>query len=84
MKVAAVIAEFHAFHNGHAYLCHTLRESGYTHVVAIMSGNFVQRGECAVLEKMVRTRAALLCGVDLVLELPLPYALATAEIFACG
>ena len=84
MKVAAVIAEFHPFHNGHAYLCHTLRESGYTHVVAIMSGNFVQRGECAVLEKMVRTRAALLCGVDLVLELPLPYALATAEIFACG
>ncbi|MBC8570774.1 tRNA(Met) cytidine acetate ligase [Zongyangia hominis] len=84
MKIAGIIAEYHPFHSGHAHLCGELRARGYTHIAAVMSGNFVQRGECAVLDKWTRARAALSGGVDLVLELPLPYALATAETFARG
>lgn len=83
-KIAGIIAEYHPFHNGHAHLCAALRKKGFTHIAAVMSGNFVQRGECAALDKHTRTAAALLGGVDLVVELPLPYALATAETFARG
>ena len=84
MKVFGVIAEFNPFHNGHEALLMAAREAGYSHCVAVMSGNFVQRCEAAVTEKRVRTNAALHCGVDLVLELPVSHATATAARFAAG
>lgn len=82
MKVAGIIAEYNPFHNGHAYLVQKARENGATHVVAVMSGNFVQRGEPAMFEHSVRTRAALINGVDLVLQLPAVYAVSPAQSFA--
>ena len=82
MKVAGIIAEYNPFHNGHAYLVEKARENGATHVVAVMSGNFVQRGEPALLDRSVRTQAALMNGVDLVLQLPAVYAASPAQSFA--
>lgn len=88
MKIAGIIAEYNPFHNGHAYqIDRTRAEDGgceATHVVAVMSGNFVQRGEPALLPKADRVRMALAGGVDLVLELPAPWALSSAEHFAFG
>ena len=84
MKVFAVISEFNPFHNGHRYLFEQLRLSGATHIVAIMSGSFVQRGEPAVLSKYTRAKCALLGGADLVLELPVVWASSSAQRFALG
>ena len=82
MKVAGIIAEFNPFHNGHKLLVQKAREAGYTHVVAVMSGNFVQRGEPAIFHHSVRTKAALENGVDLVIQLPSVYAMSGAQSFA--
>lgn len=82
--IAAVTAEYNPFHNGHAYQIARTREAGATHIVAVLGGNYLQRGEPALFEKRVRTHAALLGGADLVVELPLPRAMATAERFAGG
>ena len=84
MVTAAIIAEYNPFHNGHVYHAAKAREAGATHIVAIMSGNFSQRGSGAVMEKRQRAHAALLGGVDLVVELPLPYAMGPAQKFADG
>ena len=86
MAVAGVIAEYNPFHRGHAWQLEEIRRrlGADTAVVACMSGNFVQRGDFAILEKHARAEAALLGGVDLVLELPLPWAMAAAERFAQG
>ena len=83
MKVSALIAEFNPFHKGHKLLIDSMREKTDS-IIAIMSGNFVQRGECAVFEKSERAIAAVKNGVDLVLELPSVYALSSAEGFAKG
>ena len=77
-----IVAEFNPFHNGHKYLVDSIKQSENDVVVAVMSGNFVQRGEPAVLDVNKRTKMALDCGVDLVLSLPFPYCSATAEKFA--
>ncbi len=84
MVVAAVIAEYNPFHSGHALHIAQTRRAGATHIVAVMSGNFTQRGAAAICEKRVRAACAMLGGVDLVLELPVPYAMATAQRFAAG
>ena len=84
MRIGGVVAEYNPFHNGHAYQLMELRRAGATHIAVVMSGNFVQRGEPALLDKWTRAEAALLCGADLILELPLPYGAATAERFAFG
>ena len=85
MKTAAVIAEFNPLHNGHAYFLREVRErSAADSIAVIMSGDFVQRGEPALLDKYARAEAALLCGADLVLELPVRYACANAGEFAFG
>lgn len=88
MRIVGVVAEYNPFHNGHArHLEKTrVRDGGCeaTHVVAVMSGSFVQRGEPAVLSKFDRARAALCGGADLVIELPLPWCLSSAEGFAYG
>ncbi|MBR5152688.1 MAG: nucleotidyltransferase family protein [Clostridia bacterium] len=83
MKIAAVVCEYHPFHNGHAYQLKTAREQlGCDGVVGIMSGNFVQRGEPALFPKQQRAKAALLNGMDLVLELPAVQTLQSAERYA--
>ena len=86
MKIAAIIAEYNPFHNGHKYQIDKLREilGEDTAVIAIMSGNYTQRGEIAIADKSVRSRAAVDCGVDLVLELPFPFSMASAEFFSAA
>lgn len=84
MKVCAVVSEFNPFHNGHKYLLSELRKGGFDTVVCIMSGNFVQRGEYAVLDKKIRAAMAVESGADLVLSLPFPWSCASAELFASG
>ena len=84
MHIAGIIAEYNPFHNGHLLLTQAARRAGAEAVVAVMGGNWLQRGGPALFPKEVRARAALLSGVDLVVELPLPYAAATAERFARG
>ena len=86
MAAAGIIAEYNPFHRGHGWQLSALRgQLGQdTDVVAVMSGNFVQRGDLAILDKHARAEAALSCGVDLVLELPSPWSCATAERFAQG
>ena len=84
MKICGIVAEFNPFHNGHAHLLRETRQllGEDTGIVCCMSGNFVQRGQCALLPKHLRAKAALQSGADLVLELPAPYALRSAEGFA--
>lgn len=85
MKVNAVIAEYNPFHNGHKYHLERSRQlTGADHTIAVISGNFVQRGAPALVDKHTRARMALLNGADLVLELPAVYATASAERFAAG
>ena len=81
-KVAAIIAEYDPFHNGHRYHIDKTRENGATHIIAIMSGSFTQRGDAALHDKHFRARQAVLGGVDLVIELPYPFCCSCAEIFA--
>lgn len=84
MKIAAVISEYNPFHFGHKYLLDRTREAGATHIVSVMSGNFVQRGDLAIFDKYSRTKTALENGTDLVIELPARYSLMSAEGFARG
>ncbi len=84
MKIAGIVAEYNPFHNGHAYHIRAARDAGATHIVAVMSGDFTQRGEPAVTGKWVRARMALLGGADLILELPGAWSMSSAERFARG
>ena len=86
MKIAGIVAEYNPFHTGHAYqiACTRERLGEGCAVAAVMSGNWVQQGDCAIADKWTRARLALLGGVDLVLELPTVWAAATAESFARG
>ena len=84
MKTVAIISEYNPFHNGHLYQISRIREEfgQDTAIIAIMSGNYTQRGEIAVMDKWERAEAAVLCGANLVLELPFPYSMSSAEFFA--
>ncbi|MBR2619238.1 MAG: nucleotidyltransferase family protein, partial [Firmicutes bacterium] len=85
MKVLGITAEYNPFHNGHKYHIEKSREmTGADCVVAVMSGNFTQRGEAAILDKWERSRLAVENGVDLVVELPFIYACSKAQSFAEG
>ncbi|MFV9567404.1 MULTISPECIES: nucleotidyltransferase [Thermoanaerobacter] len=85
MKILGIIVEYNPFHNGHLYHLQTSKElTKCDYTVAVMSGNFVQRGEPAIVDKWKRTMMALKAGVDLVIELPVVYATSTAENFAYG
>ena len=81
MQVTAIIAEWNPLHRGHLLPVQAARQQGATHIVAILSGNFVQRGEPALCPWQYRAAAALSSGVDLVLQLPLPYAVSTLQRF---
>ncbi|MCR5691440.1 MAG: nucleotidyltransferase family protein [Eubacterium sp.] len=85
MKVTGIICEFNPFHQGHKYLMEEARsQTGSSFLVCIMSGDFVQRGEPAAIDKYQRTRMALEGGADLVFELPTRFALSSAGDFARG
>lgn len=85
MKICACICELNPFHNGHEYLLREARRlTGADYIVAVMSGNFVQRGLPAICDKYARTKQALMGGADLVVELPAMYATASADYFAQG
>lgn len=84
MIVAGIVAEYNPFHHGHAYQLEQTKLAGATHTVAVMSGNFVQRGEPAIAFKHARAKMALANGVDLVVELPAPWAGSAAMTFARG
>ncbi len=86
MKTVGIVAEYNPFHKGHALHIAKTREilGEDAAIVCVMSGNFIQRGEPAIFAKHTRAEAALYGGADLVLELPLPYVLSSAEKFALG
>lgn len=85
MKIIGIIAEYNPFHNGHAYQIEEIRRRTQAdYIVVAMSGDFVQRGAPAIVDKYARTRMALSCGADLVIELPVLWATASAESFAAA
>lgn len=85
MKVSSIIAEYNPFHNGHLFhLEETRRITSSDYIIVVMSGNFMQRGTPALIDKFMRAEMALSCGADLVLELPSYYAVGSAEYFSMG
>lgn len=83
MNVIGIIAEYNPFHNGHAYqIAHVRKNLHADYIVVATSGDYVQRGEPALLDKYTRARMALSSGADLVLELPVLWSTASAELFA--
>lgn len=84
-RVLGIIAEYNPFHNGHLYhLQKSIEETESDYVIAIISGNFVQRGNISVINKWKKAEMALKCGVNLVIELPTLYSISSAENFASG
>lgn len=85
MKACGIVAEYNPLHTGHVYQMNKARQRSQADcIIVVMSGNFVQRGEPAVIDKYARTKAALEAGADIVVELPVFYALSSAENFARG
>lgn len=85
MTIAAIIAEYNPFHNGHEYMIQKVKEeTGADYVIAVMSGDFTQRGIPGIADKHTRARMAVSCGADAVFELPVRFATASAELFATG
>ena len=86
MKIIGIVAEYNPFHLGHElHIRESRRLAGEDScVLVVMSGDFVQRGEAAMLSKFSRAEAACRCGADLVVELPIPWSLSSAEGFADG
>lgn len=85
MKIIGIIAEYNPFHNGHTYQIEKIKkETDADYVIVAMSGDFVQRGTPAIVDKYTRAKMALLGGANLVLELPVLFATASAELFAMG
>ena len=82
MSKFGIVCEFNPLHNGHEYLIRCAGQLGASSITCVMSGNFTQRGEFAVVDKYARAEAAVSCGADLVLELPFPWSGASAEYFA--
>ena len=85
MKAIGIVAEYNPFHNGHLYQIQEVKKKYPDYaIVVVMSGHFTQRGEVSVIDKWKRCRSALLNGVDLVVELPFPFATQSADFFAYG
>lgn len=85
MKACGIVAEYNPLHTGHVYQMNKAKQISQADcIIVVMSGNFMQRGEPAVIDKYARTRAALKAGADIVIELPVYYALSSAENFARG
>lgn len=85
MKAIGIIAEYNPFHNGHLYQINKIKEKYPDYaMIIVMSGNFTQRGDVTIIDKWKRTKTALENGVDLVIELPFPFATQSADFFAYG
>lgn len=85
MRISAIICEYNPFHNGHLlHIKKTREQTKCDFLICLMSGNFTQRGEPAILDKFKRAEIAVKCGADIVLELPTAFAINNAEIFARG
>ena len=85
MKICGLVTEYNPFHNGHIHHMQEARRlTGCDYLVVAMSGNYVQRGTPAIIDKYERTRMALQNGADLVIELPSCYACGSAEYFGFG
>lgn len=84
MKISSIVCEYNPFHNGHKFQIDKLRNTGVTHIVGIMSGHIMQRGDIACISKWDRTKMALSNGVDIIIELPTIFSNAPAENFAKG
>lgn len=85
MKATGIIVEYNPFHNGHVHHLQAAKQKTQADIViAVMSGNFLQRGEPAIIDKFHRAKAAIQTGVDIVIELPYPYAVQSSELFAKG
>ncbi len=84
MNICGIVCEYNPFHNGHLHQINEVRKAGADAIICVMSGNFVQRGDFAIMQKHARAEAAVKCGADVVIELPLPYAVSSAEFFAFG
>lgn len=85
MKIGGIVAEYNPFHNGHKHQLEKSKELGeWTHTVAVMSSNYVQRGETALISKWARAEMAVKNGVDLVIELPTLWSTSHAQRFALG
>ncbi|MBO7320031.1 MAG: nucleotidyltransferase family protein [Clostridia bacterium] len=82
--MTGIVCEYNPFHKGHLYQINQAKAMGADTIVCVMSGNFVQRGECAFFDKHLRAKAAILCGADVVIDLPTPWAMSSAETFARG
>ncbi len=79
-----IVCEYNPFHKGHLYQIEKAKAMGSENIVCVMSGNFVQRGECAFFDKHIRAKAAVMSGADVVIDLPTPWAMSSAETFARG
>ncbi len=85
MKSIGIIAEYNPFHNGHLYHIKKIKEKyPDATIILVMSGNFTERGDIALIDKWKRTKIALLSGIDLVIELPFPFATQSADYFSYG
>ncbi len=84
MKVSAIICEYNPLHNGHIHHINETKRNGATHLIGVLSSNFVQRGDVAMLNKFDRAHLAVNAGIDLVIELPSPFSCAAAEVYATG
>ena len=85
MKMIGVIAEYNPFHNGHLYHLEEIKKKYPDYgIVLVMTGNFTERGDVSIIDKFIRTEIALTHGVDLVIELPYPFATQSADYFAYG
>ena len=77
-----IVCEYNPFHNGHLHQINEIKKTTDEPIICIMSGNFTQRGEIAIADKYARAKVALECGADIVVELPVPFCMASAEYFA--
>lgn len=85
MESIGIIAEYNPFHNGHLYHIKKIKEKyPDSTIILVMSGNFTERGDIAIIDKWKRTKIALLSGIDLVIELPFPFATQSADYFSYG
>jgi len=84
MNICGIVCEYNPFHNGHLFHIEESKRRGADAIICVMSGNFVQRGDFAIMHKLARAEAAVRCGADMVIELPLPWSISSAELFAYG
>lgn len=82
--LAGIVCEYNPFHKGHLYQLEKTKQAGIDGIICVMSGNFVQRGECAFLDKWKRAEIAVRSGADVVIDLPVPWAVSSGESFARG